>query len=54
MCSVFENIWYRAAKAPSQTWQWFNSLNREEWLVTLVVVCAFGFVCLLGFQSRRI
>jgi hypothetical protein len=54
MGSNIENIWYRAAEMPSQTWQWFMGLNREEWTVTLVVVCAFGFVCLLGFQSRRI
>ena len=43
-------IWYRAAEVPAQTWQWFNGLNREEWMVVLVVVCACGFVSLLGFQ----
>ncbi len=26
----------------------------EEWLVTLVVVCAMGFVSLLGFRSQRL
>jgi len=54
MGSFFENIWYRAAEAPSNTWQWFNRLNREEWLVVLVVVCVCGFVSLLGFNSRRV
>jgi hypothetical protein len=49
-----QDIWYRAADAPSQTWHWFMHLNREEWLVTLFVVCAFGFVCLLGFKTKRI
>ena len=54
MGSFLEDLWYRAAEAPSQTWSWFDSLNREEWLVVLVVVCAAGFVSLLGFQSRRL
>jgi hypothetical protein len=54
MGSFFVDLWYHTAEAPSQTWAWFNSLNREEWLVVLVVVCAFGFVSLLGFQSRRL
>jgi hypothetical protein len=54
MGSFFTDLWYRAAEAPSNTWDWFNSLNREEWLVTLIVVCAAGFVSLLGFQTRRL
>jgi hypothetical protein len=54
MGSFVRNIWDRAAELPSQTWHWFNGLNREEWLVVLIVVCACGFVSVLGFQSRRI
>ncbi len=54
MSLFFQDMWYRAADAPSQTWEWFNTLNREEWLVTLIVVCAVGFVSLLGFQTRRL
>ena len=54
MGSFFTDLWYRAAEAPSNTWAWFNSLNREEWLLTLVVVCAAGFISLLGFQARRL
>jgi hypothetical protein len=54
MGSFFVDVWYRAAEVPSDTWNWFNALNREEWMVTLAVVCAAGFVCMLGFQSRRI
>ncbi|MCI0350180.1 MAG: hypothetical protein L0Z53_12215 [Acidobacteriales bacterium] len=50
----FEDLWYWAAEAPGHTWQWFNELNREEWMVVLVVVCACGFVALLGFQTRRL
>ena len=33
-------------------WDWFNRLNREEWVVVLVVVCALGFLCMLGYGSR--
>ena len=36
MGSFFEDLWYRAADAPGNTWQWFNGLNREEWMVVLV------------------
>ncbi len=54
MGSFLQNLWYSAMDAPTNTWNWFNSLNREEWLVALVVVCAAGFVSLLGFQSRRL
>lgn len=54
MGSFFIDLWERVAAAPNSTWDWFNSLGREEWMVTLMVVCASGFVCLLGFNSRRI
>ena len=54
MSSMIETIWYGAMELPSNTWQWFNGLNREEWIVVLAVVCAVGFVSLLGFQTRRI
>jgi hypothetical protein len=54
MGSYFQDLWYRASEAPHDTWQWFNTLNREEWMVVLTVVCVCGFVCLLGFQSRRL
>jgi hypothetical protein len=54
MSSFFQSVSYRASDVPSQVWGWFNSFSREEWMVSLVVVCVFGFVCLLGFQSRRI
>lgn len=54
MGTFIDDLWCRASTAPSNTWDWFNSLNREEWLVVLAVVCAAGFVSLLGFQSRRL
>jgi hypothetical protein len=54
MGSRFQDLWYGAAEAPSRTWDWFNSLNREEWLVVLIVVCVAGFVSLLGFQTKRL
>jgi hypothetical protein len=54
MKSFFESVWYGAAEAPGKTWEWFNGLNREEWLVVLMVVCALGFVSLLGFRRSNI
>ena len=54
MASLVDSIWNRAAEMPDHAWQWFMGLNREEWLVTLAVAFAMGFVSLLGFQSRRL
>jgi hypothetical protein len=54
MGSRLEDLWYGAAEVPGRTWGWFNSLNREEWLVVLVVVCVAGFTSLLGLQSKRL
>ena len=54
MSRFLEDFWYRAANMPGETWGWFNSLNREEWLVVLTVVCACGFVSMLGFRGARL
>lgn len=54
MGSFFVDLWSRATEMPGETWNWFDSLNREEWLVTLIAVCALGFVSLLGFRSQRL
>ncbi|MCO6043408.1 hypothetical protein NG895_05770 [Aeoliella sp. ICT_H6.2] len=34
------------------TWNWFNTLSREEWVVVLAVVAACGFLCMRGYGSR--
>lgn len=44
----------RANELPGHVWHWFNTLNREEWLVTLTVVCVLGFLCLTGMRSKRL
>jgi hypothetical protein len=54
MEEFFVDLYYRALAAPDDTWNWFNSLNREEWLVVLIITCASGFLALLGFRSNRI
>ena len=54
MGSTLESIWYRATELPGETWQWFDGLNREEWLVVLAIACAFGFVSLMAFNTRRL
>lgn len=54
MGEFFEIAWERAANVPNDVWDWFGSLNREEWLVTLAVVCACGFISLLGFRTQRL
>jgi len=54
MGSFFQLVVERANNIPGATWDWFNALNREEWLVVLTVVCACGFVAMLGFRSNRL
>lgn len=54
MKTLFEDLWYGLSNAPSNTWQWFNGLDREEWMVVLAVVCACGFACMLGFRGNRL
>lgn len=54
MGSYIADFWDRARVAPDDAWHWFNSLNREEWLVVLIVTCSFGFVAMLGFRSHRL
>jgi hypothetical protein len=50
----FQIAWERFSALPGDVWMWFGRLNREEWMVTLSVVCACGFVSLLGFRARRL
>ena len=54
MGSLLQDYWYRASEFPGHTWEWVNTLSREEWMVVLITVCVSGFVALLGFTSRRI
>ncbi len=54
MGTFFQNTWDRVRDVSTQTGEWFNGLNREEWLVLLIVAGAIGFSSLLGFQSRRL
>lgn len=54
METLVGGLWDRANALPGETWQWFNGLNREEWMIVLMVVCACGFASLLGFRSRRL
>jgi hypothetical protein len=54
MNSFLQDVWYGAIEAPGNTWAWFNSLNREEWLLVLTITCACGFVSLLGFRRNSL
>ena len=44
----------KATQVPGEVWAWFGTLNREEWLVTLAIVCACGFLSLMGFRTQRL
>ena len=34
------------------SWVWLNGLDRQSWLVLLVITTAFGLLCMRGFGSR--
>lgn len=42
---------YLAAKT-NDLWVWFDSLNREEWLIVMAACCAFGFLLVKGLGRR--
>lgn len=33
-------------------WVWFDSLNREEWLIVLAACCVVGFILVKGLGRR--
>lgn len=33
-------------------WVWFDSLNRQEWLIVLAACCAVGFLFLKSWGHR--
>jgi hypothetical protein len=32
--------------------RWFNKLDRQEWVIVLVVAAVFGLLCMRGYGSR--
>ena len=36
----------------NDSWNWFNSLNYQEWFLLLGIVAALGFLCMRGYGSR--
>jgi hypothetical protein len=40
------------AQGVDQSWAWFNSLNREEWLIVMAVCCAGGFLFLKSWGHK--
>lgn len=35
-----------------QTWGWFSTLSKYEWMVVLGICSAFGFLCMRGIVNR--
>ncbi|QEG32774.1 hypothetical protein Pr1d_00340 [Bythopirellula goksoeyrii] len=36
----------------NETWAWFSTLTKVEWMVVLGICSAFGFLCMRGIASR--
>lgn len=45
-------IWEYLRHAASGTQHWFLRLDRQEWLVVLIVGTCFGFLCMRGLGSK--
>lgn len=52
MDAVQDAIFSWFGSATGETWNWFNSLSREEWVVVLGVGAALGFLCMRGLTTR--
>lgn len=48
------DLYHRIHSGVDQSWNWFNTLSQEEWLVVLMVTCACGFLCIRGFGGKRL
>ena len=36
----------------NETWAWFSTLSKVEWMVVLGICSAFGFLCMRGIANR--
>lgn len=36
----------------NETWAWFSTLTKVEWMVVLGICSAFGFLCMRGIAGR--
>jgi hypothetical protein len=52
MSDIAQHVYDRGTNVYGDVWQWFNGLDREEWVVVLGAVCVMGFFCMLGYGSR--
>ena len=39
-------------EAYRSTWEWMGQLDKQQWLVLLVVTTGSGFLCMRGLGSR--
>lgn len=36
------------------SWDWFNGLNREEWILVLAITASVGFFCMMfGYGNHK-
>jgi hypothetical protein len=52
MTELLRRFFSQSFDLRGDAWDWFNRLNREEWVVVLAVVSVLGFLCMLGYGSR--
>ncbi len=52
MGNFVERISDFSSSLVGNTWNWFMLLDREEWILVLILITACGMLCLFGFGSR--
>ena len=45
---------YLVRTGVGRTWNWFNTLSKDEWMIVLAVGCLLGMLMLRGMGKRRI
>lgn len=45
-------VQHRVIQLSHETWAWFSTLTKVEWMVVLGICSAFGFLCMRGMANR--
>ena len=53
MWQIIYWIQHQISNCYSSTSEWMHHLDKQQWLVLLVLTTAAGFVCMRGFGSRQ-
>jgi hypothetical protein len=53
MSNLYDKLCKSVGGGFDSGWQWVSGLDRQEWLMLLLVTAILGFMCMRGFGSRN-